>query len=125
MHGGITIQWNAWLCYDYLRSGGSVGGTPQSGTPAGRSIRLGSHSSSVFACSRCFKVDEQGVTETQRREANIILLSNVELLLALLHAELVLSRHLQNTGSVTIFRDAESNDIPLMFVDSGGHNVSG
>lgn len=64
-------------------------------------------------------------SQTQRRETNIILLSNVELLLALLHAELVLSRQLQNTGSVTIFRDAESNDIPLMFVDSGGHNVSG
>jgi hypothetical protein len=33
--------------------GGSVGGTPHSGTPGGRWIRLGSHSSSAVALSFC------------------------------------------------------------------------
>jgi hypothetical protein len=38
--------------------GGSVGGTPHSGSPFGRCIRLGSQSSEAAALNRCTYIDQ-------------------------------------------------------------------
>ena len=50
--------------------GGSVGGTPQSGTPLGRWMRFGSQSSSARAlnlCKDCIRIPmKEGENQTQR-----------------------------------------------------------